>query len=149
MTSEEMELGLRSHREFIEQGKLEVVDEIYTKDCVIYGRNIPPEWRHGTAGFKAYGQMLHAAFPDIKIRHDSTVTQGEYQSIRWTFSGTHKGPLFGAPPTGKSVEMEGYDILRIVNGRISEMWVEQDMLSLLQQLGLAPAPGQAQAAAAR
>ena len=140
MTPIEAELGLRSHQEFIEQGRLEVVDEIYTTDCVIHGRNIPVEWRHGTDGFKAYGQMLRTAFPDIRIRHASTVTQGEYQSIRWIFTGTHNGPLFGMPPTGKAVTMEGYDILRIANGRIFEMWVEQDMLSLLQQVGLAPAP---------
>jgi predicted ester cyclase len=61
--------------------------------CVIYGRNIPVEWRHGTEGFKAYGQMLRAAFPDIRIRHASTVTQGEYQSIRWTFTGHPRGTV--------------------------------------------------------
>ena len=142
MTPEEELLGLRSHQEFLEQGRMETVDEIYAPDCVIYGRNVPAEWRHGTEGFKAYGQMLRAAFPDLKISHESTVNQGEYQSIRWVFNGTHQGPLFGAPATGKAVEMEGYDILRIVDGRIREMWVEQDMLSLLQQIGLAPAPGQ-------
>jgi predicted ester cyclase len=132
MTPEEMELGLRSHRDFLEQGNLDVVDEIYAPDCVIYGRNIPEEWRRGTAGFKAYGQMLREAFPDLKIIHESTVNDGQYQSIRWSFSGTHLGPLFGAPATGKSVSIE--------DGRISEMWVEQDMLALLRQIGLAPEP---------
>jgi steroid delta-isomerase-like uncharacterized protein len=135
-----MELGLRSHSEFLEQGNADVVDELYAPDCVIYGRNIPEEWRRGTEGFKAYGKMLHEAFPDLKIVHDSTVTEGQYQSIRWTFRGTHLGPIFGTPPTGKVVSMGGYDILFVEDGKIKEMWVEQDMLSLLQQLGLAPAP---------
>ncbi len=143
MTPDEMQLGLRSHRDFLEHGRLETVDEIYAPDCVLYGRNIPAEWRHGTEGFKAYGQMLRAAFPDLKITHTSTVTQGSYQAIRWSFHGTHLGPLFGAPPTGKAVAMDGYDILFIEGGKIRELWVEQDMLTLLQQIGLAPAPGQA------
>ncbi len=139
MTPEEMELGHRSHSEFLEQGNMATVDEIYAPDCVIYGRNVPAESRHGTEGFKAYGRMLREAFPDLKIVHDSTVTQGQYQGIRWTFHGTHLGPLFGAPPTGKAVSMGGYDILHIEGGKIIELWVEQDMLSLLQEIGMAPA----------
>jgi steroid delta-isomerase-like uncharacterized protein len=138
LTPVEKELGVRSHQEFLAQGKTEVVDEIYAPDCVIYGRNIPEEWRRGTRGFKAWGEMLRAAFPDLEIVHDSTINDGQYQAIRWTFSGTHLGPLFGTPATGKAVTMEGYDIFRIEDGRIHEMWVEQDMVSLFRQLGLAP-----------
>jgi hypothetical protein len=38
--------------------------------------------------------------------------------------------------------MQGYDILLIEDGKITELWVEQDMLALLQQIGMAPGPGQ-------
>jgi steroid delta-isomerase-like uncharacterized protein len=138
ISATEEDLGRRSHMEFLSQGQSDVVDEIYTPDVVIYGRSIPPDWRHGTEGFKSYGQMLRTAFPDMEIVHDSAVAEGHYLAFRWTFHGTHDGPLFGAPPTGKAVSIEGYDIFRVGDGKASELWVEQDMLGLMQQIGLAP-----------
>jgi steroid delta-isomerase-like uncharacterized protein len=66
ISATEEDLGRRSHMEFLSQGQSDVVDEIYTPDVVIYGRSIPPDWRHGTEGFKSYGQMLRTAFPDME-----------------------------------------------------------------------------------
>lgn len=140
MTPEEQNLGVRSHREFLEQGLMDVVDEIYSPDARIYNRHVPPDWRTGTEGFKSYGRMLHGAFPDMKIHHDSVVTDGSYQSIRWSFKGTHLGPIFGVPGTGKAITLDGLDIFHIENGLIVELWLEQDMIGLMQQLGLAPGP---------
>lgn len=138
MTPDEADLGNRSHREFLEQGNMEVVDEIFSEDCVIYSRYVPPEWQRGTAGFKAYGTMLRTAFPDIQITHDDVITGEERQGIRWTFHGTHSGTLFGIPATGRRVEMSGFDIFGVAGGKITELWLEQDYLSLLQQLGAIP-----------
>lgn len=36
--------------------------------------------------------------------------------------------------------IEGYDILRIRDGKILEAWIEQDMIGLLQQIGAVPEP---------
>ena len=61
---------------------------------------------------------------------------------RKTFHGTHSGELMGIPPTGKPVSIQVVDILRLRDGKVTEHWGEVDMLGLLQQLGVAPAPGQ-------
>jgi len=142
MSAEEQELGRRSHDEFMVGGREDVVDEVYAPDAVIYGRHIPPDQRRGTEGFKSYGRALRAAFPDIQIVHDSFVTEGDYQAFRWTFHGTHQGTMFGTPPTGREVSIEGYDILRIRDGKIIEAWIEQDMIGLLQQIGAVPDPAE-------
>jgi len=42
---------------------------------------------------------------------------------------------------GKRFSVSGTSIYRIANGKIVEHWGEMDSLGLLQQLGLAPAPG--------
>ena len=143
MSPIELGLGERSHGEFLGDGQAGVVDEIYSPDVVIYGRQILPAWRHGTEGFKAYGTSLKTAFPDLEIVHDSTVAEGHYLAFRWTFRGTNLGSFFGAPPSGKAVSIEGYDIFRVDGGVAHELWVEQDMLGVLQQIGLAPDPSQA------
>ena len=45
------------------------------------------------------------------------------------------------PPTGKRVEGPFLSFLRIEDGKIAEMWVEWDNLSMLTQLGHLPPPG--------
>ena len=52
----------------------------------------------------------------------------------WTFTGTNTGPLFGAPATGRRVEIDGTDLLRIRNGRIVEQWHVEELQVLQQQL---------------
>ena len=49
----------------------------------------------------------------------------------------------GIAPTGKQVTVTGISIQRIANGKIVEAWSTYDMLGMLQQLGVAPMPGQA------
>lgn len=47
------------------------------------------------------------------------------------------------PPTGKQFTIPGVSLLRLENGKVVEAWIIQDQLSMLQQLGLIPAPAQA------
>jgi predicted ester cyclase len=42
--------------------------------------------------------------------------------IRWTNSGTNTGSLFGNPPTGKPYIATGFDLFRISDGKIMELW---------------------------
>jgi len=53
---------------------------------------------------------------------------------------THKGTFMNVPPTGKSVTTEFIDIWKAHNGRLIENWVQMDMLGILVQLGVVPAP---------
>ncbi len=38
-------------------------------------------------------------------------------------------------PTGSRVEFNGVEITRIADDRVAEIWLETDMLGLMQQLG--------------
>ena len=50
-------------------------------------------------------------------------------------TGTHHGELVGIPPTGKSVEFGGTDIIRVEDGKVAEHWGTTDTMSLMQQIG--------------
>jgi predicted ester cyclase len=60
--------------------------------------------------------------------------------VRWTNSGRHAGNFLGAPPTNRPYAIAGIDIYRIEDSRLAEHWHVVDQLSMLQQLGLMPAP---------
>jgi predicted ester cyclase len=48
----------------------------------------------------------------------------------------------GMPATGKKIEVKGLDIVKFVNGKAVEHWGLNDDLTMLQQLGVIPKPGQ-------
>jgi predicted ester cyclase len=50
----------------------------------------------------------------------------------------------GLPPTGKRVEVPGSVFYRIVEGKIVEFRGQLDMMGMMQQLGVIPAPQQAE-----
>jgi predicted ester cyclase len=43
--------------------------------------------------------------------------------------------------TNKPMQVRGINFFRLANGKIVERWGQFDVLTMMQQLGLAPAPG--------
>lgn len=105
-----------------------------------------PAW--GAVGFEQMRQtyeMIRASLPDLQFTPDLdlVVAEDDKVVVRGTVSGTHTGaPLFGVPPSGKRVAWTGIDTSRVAGGKIVERWLNADILGLMQQLGLAPGPGQ-------
>jgi predicted ester cyclase len=55
--------------------------------------------------------------------------------------GTQLGPMGPFPPSGKKVQFDFGAILRVENGKLAELWVTWDNMTVLAQLGyLAAAP---------
>ena len=115
-------LAIRYHDDIFEKGKLEVADEILSSDFVIHNPVLPEEFRNGPAGTKRYASAIMTAVPDRKLEHHEVLAKGDMVMIRWTNSGTHTGMLFGNPPTGKRYVATGFDLFRISDGKIQELW---------------------------
>ena len=129
-------------RRFIEvvqnQHNLAAIDELYSPDFVDHSGNAD---LHGIEGAKAFFGMMFAAFPDMHFKIRMQLAEGDQVMTYKTFHGTQQGPFMGIPPTGKQVAVDVIDILTIKDGKIAEHWTVSDMLSMLQQLGVIPAPG--------
>jgi predicted ester cyclase len=80
--------------------------------------------------------ILLQAFPDLQITVEDMVAEGDKVAVRWRLRATHQGEFMGIPPTGNQVTMTGIDINRLEGGRLVERWGNEDMLGLLQQLGV-------------
>lgn len=121
------------------QGNLNVVDELFTED---YTRDNPAGLPPNSEGFKQMAGMIHAAFPDLTLTVDETLTQGDKVVQRWSGRGTHDGELFGVPPTGNEVSYAGISIYRLEDGKIARDWTIVDMMGIMQQIGAVPGPGE-------
>ena len=129
----------RWYEEAWHRGNLDVFDELYAPDWV---GHLPQGLElRGPAAHKQFGQVFGAAFPDGRYEVEETLVAGDRVVTRYTFRGTHQGPLRGLPATGRAVALTGITIQRLAGGRIAEQWAEYDMVGLLQQLGAIPAPG--------
>ena len=127
------------YRAFIQrvfnEGRLDALDEFLAPSYVI--RDTPPETPPGAEGVKSVVSMFRGAFPDLEITLDDLMAEGDRVAARSTLRGTHRGPLFGLAPTGRSVTMTSLTMVRIVDGRLVESWVKNDTASLMSQLGAA------------
>src|SRR4051812_22252763 len=130
----------RYWEELFSEGKLEVADEIVLDSWTIDNPGVP----HGLRGPEALKQlvmMFRTGVPDLKFQIDDMRAEGDRVVVRYTASGTHLGPLFGIPATGRVATMTGLAIDRLENGKLAERWGNFDTLGLLQQLGAIPPMG--------
>ena len=84
--------------------------------------------------------MFETAFPGYQLTAKEMVAEGDRIAVRIEFTGTHTGDLMGIAPTDKPVTIEIAMIYRIENGKIVEHWMLADQLTMLQQIGVIPAP---------
>jgi predicted ester cyclase len=140
-TEQNKALLRRVMEEVFSRGNISLIDELFAPDFVEH-EALPPGIPAGREGVKQLSTMLRRAFPDLKATIDDTIAEGDKVVARATWSGTHKGEFMGIAPTGKSVSFGVFDIVRIAGGKFVEHWGQMDNLSMMQQLGVIPAPGE-------
>ena len=118
----------------INEGKIDVLDTAYAADIVLH---TTPEIK-GIAKAKAYYANFVTGFSNRQFIIKDMFAQGDKVTKYWEFKGTHSGDFMGIPATGKTIDIEGCTIARMVNGKIVEERDFMDNMSFLKQLGLIP-----------
>ncbi|WP_020415947.1 NAD(P)H-dependent oxidoreductase [Amycolatopsis sp. ATCC 39116] len=90
-------------------------------------------------GVRVLYHALRSAFPDFSAKIHWQTAEGDVVTTYKTYSGTHEGEFLGLAPTGKHVEFETVDAMRVRDGKITEHWGVANLYSVLQQLGALPA----------
>lgn len=135
------ELVRQMVEQMFNQGNLSRADEFLAPDFVEH-EELPPGIPPGREGVKQLTATLRSAFPDFQATIDDIIAEGDKVVIRQTWSGTHKGEFMGVPPTGRRVSIGVIDIIRVDGGKFVEHWGQMDSMSMMQQLGAIPTPGQ-------
>jgi predicted ester cyclase len=78
---------------------------------------------------------MDAGFPDFRAVVEDVIAEGNRVAVHFTFHGTHQGEFVDIAPTGRPVAMPGIDILRGVDGKVTELWGQEDVLGMMRQLG--------------
>jgi steroid delta-isomerase-like uncharacterized protein len=135
-TREKHEAIVRRGVELFNSGDLDAFDEVYAPNIVDH---MPfPGQAQGLEGVKQANVIFRTAFPDIEFTIKDVIAEGDKVVVRSLYTGTHKGALFGIPPTGKAISVTGICIARIKAGKIVDWWHNRDELGMMQQLGVIP-----------
>jgi ketosteroid isomerase-like protein/predicted ester cyclase len=130
----------RMFDEVINQGRLEVADELFAEDFVDHG---PMGDMPGRETFKGLVAQWRDAVPDVHCDIDSVIVQGDLCAWLVRTTGTHTGDGLGFPATGKRFQTVSANIGRFRDGMAAEHWSEQGMLPMLAQIGMFPMPAPA------
>ena len=141
MSTENKALVQRWFDEVWNRGRAEAIDELLAPDSIVHGLGTGD--MRGAAAFKPFHAAYRDAFPNIRIRIDDMVAEGDKVAFRWTGTGSHRGSSLGFAATNRNVQFQGMGIIRVHNGKLVEGWNTFDQLGMLQQLGIVQLPGAA------
>jgi steroid delta-isomerase-like uncharacterized protein len=133
MSAEENKAILLRLANAINNGDFDALDDILAPNYVRHDPN-PLLAEVGREEYKQVFTNLRAAFSDAHWTMEDLLADGDKVIGRWTFNGTHDGPFFNIPPSGKPVTYPIIAIYRIEHGSIAEDWHNFHALGLWQQL---------------
>ena len=105
--------------------------------------NPMPGQKPGFGGIRETFKVFRNGFPDLTMTPNEIFAEGDWACVRVTMSGTQKGDWMGTKATGKKFTIQGFDLVRIVNGKAVERYGTFDNVTMMIQLGMMPPPGQA------
>jgi predicted ester cyclase len=89
-------------------------------------------------GFSAF----LSGFSERRTDVEELIAESDRVVARHTHHLKHVNEVFGIPPTDQQLTVWGIDIFRFENGQVTEWWVIDDNLGMMQQMGVFPPPGE-------
>ena len=105
---------IRTHFEdFVNKKDLTAIDRNLAEDFIDHDG--PGGKIAGRDDDKAMMDGMHAIFPDLRVEVKDCLAQGDKVIVRNQWTGTNA-------KTGQRMEMHGFVLWRIANGKIAERW---------------------------
>lgn len=116
-------------------GDTSAVDRLCSPDLIEHQFGMAGTGATAIEMVKEAVRTVHAAIPDIRYTIEDSVERGDVVWVRVRAQGTATGPFFG-PPSGRPIDIQVFDVARVIDGRIAEHWGCPDRFALLQQTGV-------------
>jgi steroid delta-isomerase-like uncharacterized protein len=120
-------------------GQLETLEALVSGDCRFHDP-VFPFLPQGAESLRQHIRMFHNAFPDLRFSIDDMIAERNEVVVHWTMRGTHRHGFLGMTPTNRTAVVSGTTINRIEHRKIVEQWSDWNLLTLMEQLGLAISP---------
>jgi predicted ester cyclase len=147
MSAANKELVRRHFEELWNRRDLAIADELMAKDYLEHAvapfGQAEPGRVDGPVAMRQTAEWLLAQFPDLHLRIEAMIAEGDTVAVRVFSEGTNLGPLNGVvPPTGKRFAARQSHWFRVEDGRLAEHWATREDLVAMLQLGVVQPPGE-------
>lgn len=122
--------------EYFNEGRIDVIPEIFAPNFTIYAADGSIMYGHAAA--EAYVKAERHAFPDLYWLEEDMVVDGDKVVLYFTGYGTFQGEWMGIPPNNQPIKWVGNAMFRVKDGKIVEDRLIWESLRFLQQLGAIP-----------
>jgi steroid delta-isomerase-like uncharacterized protein len=122
----------------LEQTVRRAVAETFAPECVLHS----PEGDVTREEYIQASIRFFSTMPDYSCTIEDTISEGDSVAMRIIMRGTRQDTDLGIPATGKKLEIRAAVIFHFADGKVVEAWRYSDRLSVMQQLGVIPTPGQ-------
>jgi predicted ester cyclase len=102
------------------QGDFALFDELFADDFVDHTPQ--PRTAPNKAGVRVLYNRLRDAFPDFRPEIHWQTVDGDIVTTFKIYHGTHRGEFLGIAPTGKTIQFETVDAMRVRDGQITDHW---------------------------
>ena len=92
--------------------------------------------RIGIEGARDHVLGIREVYPDLKLRIDQQISEGEWVATCITVTGTFKKAWMGMRPTGKKISYTGVNINRVMDGLIVEHGGAANLFGPLLEAGV-------------
>ncbi|MFT3697856.1 MAG: ester cyclase [Kofleriaceae bacterium] len=111
----------RFNTDVIERGDRAAFEQLMAPGFV--NRTAPPGMSPGADGmWNTFDKVLRPAMIDVTVEIHEQVAERDLVTTRKTIRGTHRGEFLGVPATGKPIEIQVIDIVRVRDGQYVEHW---------------------------
>ncbi|SFP47207.1 SnoaL-like polyketide cyclase [Geodermatophilus dictyosporus] len=137
-SGEQVRTLVRRLEEAMNARRLDALDDVLTPDFVRHCQATPDLRITSREQFTDFLRQDAAAFPDNVQTFRHILVDGDMAAIWATYEGTQTGQLGPFPPSGRRARFDVAGVLRVADGRIAELWITWDNVTVLGQLGHLP-----------
>lgn len=90
-----------------------------------------PDFAGGPENWKKWQSGINDGITGHRCDILQQICEDGFVTTYWRATGTHGKELFGMPPTNHKIQIDGFTLSRIINGKIAEEWQVWDRLGLM------------------
>jgi predicted ester cyclase len=121
------------NHQVIEQCSREAFEALVAEDFVNHSA-APGQPQGRESLWHTFSNVLHPGLSDLKVVVLDQVAEDDKVTTRKRITGVHSGALLGIAATGRAVQIEVIDIVRIREGQYVEHWGINSLASVLAAL---------------
>ena len=133
-TEDNKALVRRYYHELVSEQRIDLLAELVAEDAADETR-VGPGGSGTRDDFREHLEVLWTNVPDVRATVEDLVAEDDRVIAFWRIEGTHAGPVFGVPATGKPFSGFSISTLTLRDGQVVRYNVLPDRLGIISQLG--------------